>query len=65
MITPDYDIEFGSNDNLPMNTVASAAFAALLLTRFAEYARRMLHLKEINSDWLAGIVEPRSTQESV
>ena len=32
------------------------------VTRFAEYARGMLHLKEINSDWLAGIVEPRTNQ---
>jgi len=32
------------------------------VTRFAEYARKMLLLKEINSDWLAGIGEPRTTQ---
>jgi hypothetical protein len=32
------------------------------VTRFAEFAKGMLHLKEINSDWLAGIVEPRSNQ---
>ena len=32
------------------------------VTRFAEYARRHLNLKEINPEWLAGIVEPRSTQ---
>ena len=32
------------------------------VTQFAGFAKGMLQLKEINSGWLAGIIEPRSTQ---